>query len=59
MYILRETWPDLNVIHEKSQYSHSHSNIEHATQYVENKMIAWKQANKTSKWSEGFRYSSL
>jgi hypothetical protein len=54
--ILRETWPDLNIIYEKSQHRKSQKNIEHTKQDVENILITWMQDNMTSKWSEGLRF---
>lgn len=54
--ILRETWPELNIIYEKSQHRKLQNNIKHAENDIKNILTAWMQDKKTSKWSEGLKF---
>eukprot|EP00102_Acyrthosiphon_pisum_P023247 XP_016660457.1 PREDICTED: KRAB-A domain-containing protein 2-like [Acyrthosiphon pisum] len=53
---LRETCPDLNIVHGKPWHSQSQGSVERANQDIENILTTWMQDNNTNKWSEGLSF---
>ncbi|KAE8739593.1 hypothetical protein FOCC_FOCC014909 [Frankliniella occidentalis] len=53
---LRETWPELKIVHGRPRHSQSQGSVERANQDIQDMLTAWMMTYNSTEWVKGLQY---